>query len=191
MRTPIVTLGVVAAIAAAATVAAASEHGHRGGREDREHEDREHGEREGSARRTSTAPVDAEALALYRKECGACHLAFPPGLLPAASHRRILAGLDRHFGQNAELDDATRGRLERFLVANAADAGRGAREAPAGADGAPLRITEAAWFQREHRRAARAAAANPAVGSLARCAACHPGAERWDFDEHGVRIPGR
>ncbi len=187
MRTPLVTLSIVAAIAAATTVAAASEHGHRGG-----HEEREHEEREDTARRTSTAPADAETLALYRKECGACHLAFPPGLLPAASHRRILAGLDRHFGQNAELDNATRGRLERFLVANAADAGRaGAREAPASADGAPLRITEAGRFQREHRRVARAAAATPAVGSLSRCAACHPGAERWDFDEHGVRIPGR
>lgn len=186
MRTPIVTLAVVAAVAAAATVAAASEHGRRG-----DHAEHEHEQREGTARRTSIAAADPEALALYRKECGACHLAFPPGLLPAASHRRVLAGLDRHFGQNAELDDATRGRLERFLVANAADAGRGAREAPAGADGAPLRITEVPWFQREHRRAARAAAANPAVGSLARCAACHPGAERWDFDEHGVRIPGR
>jgi hypothetical protein len=181
----------VAALAAAATVATASDHGE-GRHEDREAEDREHGEH-GSRPRTGSARADTATLALYRKECGACHLAFPPGYLGAASHRRVLAGLERHFGQNAELDPAVRDRLEAWLVANAAEGGshRGSRQvldSTAPGD-APLRLTEASWFQRKHRKVDARVLARPSVKTLANCAACHAGASDWDFDDDRVKIP--
>ena len=140
----------------------------RGGREGRE--------RGRAAARTSAA--DPGAAALYRKECGACHLAFPPSMLSAESHRRTMAGLDRHFGQNAELDAPVRDRLERWLVENAGDGG-----------GAGLRITEQARFQREHREVRREVWSRASVRSPANCAACHGGAQDWDFDEDRVKIP--
>src|SRR5690606_14789629 len=37
----------------------------------------------------------------WRSECGACHMAYPPGLLPWPVWRDMLAGLDDHFGENA------------------------------------------------------------------------------------------
>ena len=37
----------------------------------------------------------------------ACHVAYPPGLLPAASWQRLMANLPRHFGTDASLDAAT------------------------------------------------------------------------------------
>ena len=43
----------------------------------------------------------------YATECGACHLAYPPALLPARSWQRLMAGLDTHFGSDASLDAAT------------------------------------------------------------------------------------
>jgi mono/diheme cytochrome c family protein len=82
--------------------------------------------------------------ALYRKECGACHVAYPPGLLPAASWRRTLAGLDRHFGQSAELDAAEAAALERWLVARAAESGshqKSARVLAGLEEPAPLRLS--------------------------------------------------
>jgi hypothetical protein len=103
-------------------------------------------------------------------------------MLPAESWRKLMAGLDRHFGQDAELEPDVRESVERWLVERA---GRPPRRG----DPAPLRITERRWFQGEHRKAARAAEANPSIGSLANCAACHPGAERWDFEEDRVNIP--
>jgi Dihaem cytochrome c len=178
----------IAVLAASGTVATASEHGkHERGRDRR-------GEREddGRGRSAPVAPADAEGRALYRKECGACHLDFPPGFLPAESHRRIMAGLERHFGQNAELDPAVRDRVERYLVENAAEA-RSARKSQkvlgslAGA--APLRITEVPWFERKHRRIDASVAARPTVRSRANCAACHAGAADWDFDDDRVKIP--
>jgi mono/diheme cytochrome c family protein len=178
----------VAVLAAAATIATASDH------HDRRRDHHEGGEHAWRGRSAPPAPAfaDAEGRALYVKECGACHLAFPPGLLPAESHRRIMAGLDRHFGQNAELEPAVRDGLERYLVANAAEAGTTRKSAKVlGSLGgaAPLRITEVPWFQRKHRKIDPAVAARPSIRSRANCAACHAGAADWDFDEDRVRIP--
>lgn len=93
----------------------------------------------------------------YQAECGSCHVAFPPRLLPPQSWDRLMARLERHFGTDASLDDATRRDISAFLAQNA-----GRRAAPAGE--AP-RITQTAWFLKEHRKANTK---NPAD-----CAACH------------------
>lgn len=195
-----------AALAATTTLALASDHRAAHGERDEDeehardgrgrHADGRAGDGPGAAAPAPTlalAPVAAPAdAALYRKECGACHLAFPPGLLPAESHRRTLAGLEKHFGQNAELDPATTARLERYLVDHSADAGthrKSAKMLASTGGGAPLRITEVPYFQRKHRRIGPEVVARPAVRSLANCAACHAGAKDWDFDDDGVKIP--
>jgi hypothetical protein len=183
------TIAVAIAVATAAGgVAIASEHGEHEGRRDRA------GDRkgEGRGRDAAAAPADAEGRALYRKECGACHLDFPPGFLAAESHRRIMAGLERHFGQNAELDPAVKDRVERYLVENAAGAGdaRKSQKVLGSLDGAaPLRITEVPWFERKHRRIDASVAARRSVRSRANCAACHAGAADWDFDDDRAKIP--
>jgi hypothetical protein len=187
MTTPLKLVVAVLLLAAGVTLATASDHrsGRRGEHEDEEeHEGRERGSRErsGGAREglaSAASSADPGAEALYRKECGACHVAFPPRMLPADAHRRTLAGLEKHFGQNAELDAPVRERLERWLVANGGD-GRGA---------ATLRVTEQPSFQRKHREVRRETWARASVRSPANCAACHPGAADWDFDEDRVKIP--
>jgi hypothetical protein len=178
---------IAGALAALTTVATASDHGRR-------HEREERGDDRDLRSRDARSPEDAAARALYRKECGACHLDFPPGLLSAASHRRILAGLERHFGQDADLEPAVRDRLETWLVANAADAGSGRRRsretrASASPGDAPLRFTEGAWFRREHRKVGPDVLARPSVRTFVNCGACHSGASAWDFDDDRVTIP--
>ena len=51
------------------------------------------------------------------------------------------------------------------------------------------RITESAWFVREHRGIDPAVWKLPSVKSAAQCAACHTGADRGDFDDDRIRIP--
>ena len=41
---------------------------------------------------------------VWNTECGACHVAYPPRLLPASSWRAIMGGLAAHFGTDASLD---------------------------------------------------------------------------------------
>ena len=125
-------------------------------------------------------------------ECGSCHVAYPPNLLPAPAWRRMMARLGKHFGSDASLDAGTAAEIAVFLERNA---GTGKR----GADSGTLRITETAWFKRKHdhvwyRRDRDTIVAvpiwtNARIQSAANCSACHPGAERGDFNERAVRIP--
>lgn len=122
-------------------------------------------------------------LPLYKQECAACHLAYPPGLLPAASWQRLMNNLPRHFGTDASLDPATKQPLSAWLGANAAS-GKRVREAPP-----EDRITRSAWFVHEHDEVAAATWKLPAVKSAANCAACHSQADRGDFNERNIHLP--
>ena len=122
-------------------------------------------------------------LPAYRQECGSCHVAYPPKLLPAASWQRLLGGLPQHFGSDASLDAATVKQLATWLETHAG--------APRGIGSAPAqdRITRTAWFVHEHGEVPATIWKRPAVGSAANCTACHAQADQGDFDEHRVRIP--
>ena len=51
----------------------------------------------------------------WQQECASCHIAYSPAFLPKASWRRLMGGLDQHFGENASLDPATQADILRFL----------------------------------------------------------------------------
>ena len=122
----------------------------------------------------------------YQQECAACHLAYPPGLLPAASWRRLMDNLPRHFGTDASLDAPTLQQINGWLAANAGTHKKVARElSPPPQD----RITRAAWFVREHDEVRPATWALRAVKSAANCAACHTRADQGEFRERDIRIP--
>jgi mono/diheme cytochrome c family protein len=127
--------------------------------------------------RAMVKPLDA-----YTQECAACHMAYSPGLLPAASWQRLMKGLDKHFGTNASLDDATVAQISTWLTANAAQGKRSAEPAQE-------RITQTQWFVRHHRQFSQADWAHPQIKTAANCVACHVGAERRGFDEDNVRLP--
>lgn len=101
----------------------------------------------------------------YRSECGSCHVAYPPQLLPQESWQKLMARLDRHFGSDASLEPKAQQEIGRFLAANA-----GRRAAPPGAE---PRITETRWFRKEH----------GAVNNPADCMACHKGAEKGIYED--------
>lgn len=133
----------------------------------------------GDGERRAAQPL----LPQYREECSACHVAYPPRLLPAESWRRLMADLPHHFGTDASVDAATAKQLSDWLVANAGT-GRRAGEAPP-----QDRITRSAWFVHEHDEVPAAVWKRASVRSPSNCAACHTRAEQGVFDEHDVRIP--
>lgn len=141
---------------------------------------------------SDVAPVSDPA---YQRECGECHLAYPPGLLPARSWQAIMNGLEDHFGDNAGLDAETQRQLLDYLTQNSADhadyprSRKIARQLAAG--DTPLRISELPFFRREHDELSPAMVRdNPEVGSFSHCAACHRQAERGSFREREIDIPG-
>ncbi len=129
---------------------------------------------------------------LYAEECGACHLAYPAQLLPRASWQRIMDGLQDHFGENAELDEATATRLRGLLHRYSRPAYASSRPvAAARVRAAPLRITELPYFRHEHDEIPSAfIRGNAKVGSLSQCNNCHRQAEKGWFDEDDIYIPG-
>ena len=122
-------------------------------------------------------------LPKYQQECAACHLAYPPGMLPAASWKRVMASLPKHYGTDASLDPATVKELSAWLGANAGTYQRVSEAPPQD------RITTSAWFERKHRELAPEVWKRVAIGSRANCAACHTRADKGDFDEDNIRIP--
>jgi mono/diheme cytochrome c family protein len=122
---------------------------------------------------------------LYQKECAACHLAYPPGLLPASSWQRLMGSLQQHFGTDASLDASSTREIGTWLQVNAGTYKR-VNEAPP-----QDRITMSAWFLRKHneREVPIAVWSRPAVGRASNCVACHSQAAQGGFSEHDIRIP--
>jgi len=136
------------------------------------------------------APVGA----VYREECGSCHVAYPSDLLPSASWKAIMEGLDDHFGDNAELPADARVSIMAFLDKNASDRGdrmKNARLLRGVANSAPLRISGLPYFKEKHHEIPRhMVEENPGVHSFSRCDACHQDAAKGRFDEDTVAVPG-
>jgi nitrate/TMAO reductase-like tetraheme cytochrome c subunit len=129
----------------------------------------------------------------YKAECASCHMAYPPGLLPAKSWEKMMGSLDKHFGEDASLDEKTKKEIADFLVKNSADYSntrRGAKIASSlGGDNTPLRFSDSDYFKRKHHELSDSIYKRKAIGSKSNCVACHSGAESGNFDEDNVHIP--
>jgi hypothetical protein len=129
-------------------------------------------------------PMPAHMPTAYQQECGSCHLAYPPGLLPAQSWQRLMGGLEKHFGTDASLDPATVKQLAGWLQAHAGTYKR--VSAPPPQD----RITQSAWFVHKHRQVDHPLVwKHASVKSAANCAACHSQAEQCRFDDNALTFP--
>jgi hypothetical protein len=127
-------------------------------------------------------PVPADAPPSFRAECGGCHLPFAPALLSAPDWRRVMAQLDRHYGDNAGLDEETRRQIEAFLLRHAG----GSRVAGAGD---PPRLTRTDWFRREHRKVPESIWRDARVMSASNCAACHSRAGEGSYRGRELALP--
>jgi hypothetical protein len=131
------------------------------------------------SRQKEVKPVDNKA---YQEECGSCHFAYPPGLLPAKSWA------------SASLDKDTLKEIYDYAMANSAEKSwykRSRKIALATEEGdAPLRITEVRYIKRKHHDIPdKMIKGNKDVKSLSYCNACHTRADKGIFDNDTVSIP--
>ncbi len=145
---------------------------------------------------TRTKGVQPVMNTQYLTECGACHFAYQPALLPARSWETLLDGkaLNKHFGVDAGLEKDTLQIIRDYATANAAEnsfyklARKVVSETTAGE--APLRISELRFIKRKHHSLTDDMAKNnEAVKSLSNCNACHTQANTGVFDEDTILIP--
>jgi len=128
-------------------------------------------------------PMPANAPASFKSECSSCHMAYQPALLAASDWRKIMAGLNEHFGSDATVDRKNSQEIESFLVRNAGDANR------LGNAGNPPRITQTTRFVRTHHEVPARFWHDPRIKSAANCEACHRGAANGNYSEHDIAIP--
>jgi hypothetical protein len=128
----------------------------------------------------------------YIEECSACHMAYPPQLLPADSWHKMMTNLDDHFGENAELDVETAQVIEGYLRESTDNSKHQYRKLFRNLDNkSPLRITELPYFIRKHDEIpAKFLVDNDKLSSFSQCSACHKNAEKGRFNEDDVSIPG-
>lgn len=155
-------------------------------------DDDDDGEHSFWKRKPGVAPVTSS---LYREECGSCHFAYQPGLLPEQSWIKVMAGLDDHFGDNAELNSDVHQQVLAYLASNSADKANERRSRKIlrsiSLASAPLRITETPYIKHEHDEIpGRYISGNDKVASLSNCDACHQKAALGSFSEREIDIPG-
>ena len=133
----------------------------------------------------SSSASSVPLLAKYQQECAACHIAYPPGMLPAASWQRLMGTLGKHYGADASLDEATTREIGAWLKTQAGTYKRVSEEPPQD------RITKSAWFLQKHRPGEVPAEVwkRASVGSAANCGACHGNAAQGNFSERDIKIP--
>jgi hypothetical protein len=146
----------------------------------------------GGGKAPGVAPVENPQ---YLEECGSCHFPYQPGLLPARSWTKVMAGLEEHFGENAELPVEDAKSLTDYLVKNAADHANYKRSKKImkslRSDEALLRVSETPYFIKKHNELSRKMVQdNPEVVSISRCETCHTKADTGSFSEREILIPG-
>jgi cytochrome b len=124
----------------------------------------------------------------WQHECGSCHLAFHPSLLPARSWQAMLEQQD-HFGEDLALDAGVAASLSSYARAHSAEhaetpaAWKIASRTPA--ESAPLRITEISYWKRRH---ADVTDADWQRVKKIECAGCHLDAELGTFEPGAIHI---
>lgn len=138
--------------------------------------------------------VELAPSAAWKAECAeSCHNAFHPALLPAESWRKVMAGLDDHFGETIELDDAAQKEIEGFLTSASAESSYSEasikilRSLKKGE--APARITDVPYWKKKHADIKEDVFSRKSVVSKSNCVACHPGAEAGSFEDKDIKVP--
>ena len=128
-----------------------------------------------------------EQDAIYIEECGACHIAYPPGLAPTKTWDKLMMNLADHFGDNSELDKEAFAYIAKYLEAEALRPGKPTvmsemlRNMP---DEPPLRITEFPAFLAAHQViGVQLEMEDFPEGFLSPCADCHRQATQGVFEK--------
>ncbi|WP_331775290.1 cytochrome b/b6 domain-containing protein [Sulfurospirillum sp. 1612] len=129
----------------------------------------------------------------FSKECGSCHITYPPFLLPKSSWVSMMEHLDNHFGEDASLDEISKNSIMAFLSQNSAE--HSTQEAAfkilksMEQNSTIIAITETPYWKHRHRKIKKEVFASAEVKSKANCKACHSGIQNGIIEDNRIHIP--
>lgn len=129
------------------------------------------------AQSTSTEPGTVDVVParyqlgkeLYLENCGSCHVALPPEVMPTETWRRLLLEPEQHYGQQLPL-------LIGPVVLVMWDYLRTFSRSHVDKELIPYRVTESRYFKALHPQVDLPHPVRPAT-----CAVCHPGATDYNY----------
>lgn len=145
----------------------------------------------GKPTKKGVAPVNNT---LYLKECGSCHFAYQPGLLPAKAWDKMMNNLENHFDTDASLAQEDFILISNYLNANSAEKNmhykRSSRIVNSIRRGdIPDSISETPYIIKKHDKIKPSLITQPEVKGLFNCMACHTTADKGIYSDRDINIP--
>lgn len=126
---------------------------------------------------------------VWKSECGECHMAFPPSLLPSRSWDYLLKNADNHFGEVLTFKNETLEALRKTFANHSAEEewtesahkiNRSLKK-----DQVPLRISDTPYWFKKHAEI-KPETWNNLDTAKARCEKCHSDAYEGIFDDSAI-----
>lgn len=130
--------------------------------------------------------VPIPAFTPYTQQCNVCHFAYPPGMLPAASWKKLMDDMPQHFTGQVMINVDTQNEIAQWLQTHAGTFALVVEEPPQN------RITQSAWWKKIHLNNSKVPAAvwkKPSVSKGASCVACHQAAAKGEYNAKTVQVP--
>jgi hypothetical protein len=130
--------------------------------------------------------VPIPAFTPYTQQCNVCHFAYPPGMLPAGSWKKLLDDMPQHFTGQVMINVDTQNEISQWLQANAGTFALVAEEPP------QHRITQSQWWKKIHMNNSKLPAAvwkKSTVSKGSSCVTCHQSAAKGEFNAKAVQVP--
>ena len=146
---------------------------------------------DGFSTKTDVAPVNNQ---LYIKECGSCHFAYQPGLLPASSWNKIMSNLENHYNNDASISSANLQTLTKYLNDNSAEKNMQYKRSnrivsSLAKNQIPDSISTTPYMIKKHEDIRKDLITQNEVKGLFNCIACHKTADKGIYGERDINIP--
>ena len=145
----------------------------------------------GKTSKKGVAPVNN---ALYINECGSCHFAYQPGLLPENAWVKMMNELENHFQTDASLLNEDFAPILNYLKQNSAEKNmhykrsRRIVNSLRGHDVADS-ISKTPYMIEKHEEIRPDLITQKEVKGIFNCTACHTTAEKGIYSDDDIRIP--
>jgi cytochrome b len=129
----------------------------------------------------------------FSKECGSCHITYPPYLLPKESWKNMMGNLENHFGDDAYINEESNKNILTFLEQNSAE--NSTHQAAVKIlqsikeNSSTIAITKTPFWERKHNDIDKDVFANDKIKSKANCKACHIDIENGLIENDLINVP--